>query len=81
VAAGSPRFRQRSGSDNLTPGAWGVQPSGPLEAVRFLPSKASVDYVHSLTQTTLLLAGLVVFLYAYRERRREGLRRLIGRVT
>jgi hypothetical protein len=81
VATGSPTFRLRSGSDNLVPGQWGVQPSGPLAAMRLLPSKQTVDYVHSLTQTMLLLAGLVVFLYVYRDRRRAGLRRLVGRVT
>jgi hypothetical protein len=81
VATGSPTFRLRSGSDNLVAGQWGVQPSGPLQAMRLLPAKQTVDYVHSLTQTVLLLAGLVVFLYVYRDRRRQGLRRLVGRVT
>jgi hypothetical protein len=81
MATGSPLFRSRAGSDNLVDGGWGVQPSGPLASVPLLPSKETVDYVHSLTQTGLLLGGLAVFLVTYRKRRREGLRKLVGRVT
>lgn len=91
MAAGSPMFRNRAGSDNLVHGGWGVQPAGPLPAnlyrpggVRlqnWMPAKDAVDYVHSLTQTTLLLAGLAVFLFVHRGRRREALRKLAGRVT
>jgi hypothetical protein len=81
MAIGGPAFRQRAGSDNLVPNAWGVQPAGPLEAVRFLPSKQTVDYVHSLTQTTLLLIGAAVFVFLHRGRPKAALRKLAGRVT
>jgi hypothetical protein len=82
MAAGSPLFRSRAGSDNLVPGGWGVQPAGPLPSIpRGLPSKQTLDYVHTFTQTSLLLAGVVVFLIVYRGRPRAGLRKLVGRVT
>jgi hypothetical protein len=82
MATGSKWFRNRAGSDNLEHGAWGVQPSEPLTAGRFpLPAKETVDYVHSLTQTTLLLAGVVVFAVIHRGRGQAALRKLAGRVA
>jgi hypothetical protein len=91
MSMGSPTFRVRTGSDTLTPGSWGVQPAGPLLAIgghtpvmgrisTGLPSKETVDYVHSLTQTSLLLIGLAVFLVLYRDRPVAAARRLVGRV-
>lgn len=84
MALGSPLFRSRAGSDNLRHGEWGVQPSGylPGNVGPFkLPAKDAVDYVHSLTQTTLLLAGLIVFLILHRGRPRTAMRKLTGKVT
>lgn len=84
MATGSPLFRSRAGSDNLVHGEWGVQPSGALPGnvgPFRLPRKETVDYVHSITQTTLLLAGLVVFLVLHRRRPKAALRKLTGRVT
>lgn len=88
---GSPAFRQRGGSDFLPKAGWGVQPSGPLLAIRnsvpasgpagVLPSKEALDYVHSLTQTTLLLIGVVVFALLYRRNPSRAARKLVGRVT
>jgi hypothetical protein len=105
MATGSPTFRPRSGSDRLTHGAWGVQPSGPLFNVAQptaplimgrgtptipsgpgsgpggLPGKDLVDYVHSLTQTSLLLLGLAAFLILHRGRGVTAFRRLAGKVV
>jgi hypothetical protein len=81
MAVGSALFRSRAGSDLIAPGGWGVQPSEALPSISWLPRKETVDYVHSLTQTTLLLGGLIVFLVLYRGRPRAGLRKLLGKVT
>lgn len=90
MSMGSPTFRQRSGSDVLVKAGWGVQPSGPLLAIGApakgrassgLPSKDAVDYVHSLTQTTLLIVGLGVFLVLYHDRPVAAARKLVGRVA
>ena len=83
MAIGSPLFRPNAGSDHLEHGAWGVQPaealpsSGPFT----LPSKDTIDYVHSLTTTSLLLVGLVVFLVMHRGRRLSALHKLAGKVA
>lgn len=83
MAIGSPMNRPRAGSDNLEAGAWGVQPSEPLPAIGpiALPRKSTLDYVHALTSTTLLLVGLVAFLVIHRGRHVAALRKIAGRVA
>lgn len=83
MATGSPLFRNRAGSDLRVHGGWGVQPAGPLPGnvgPFRMPRKETVDYVHSLTQTTLLLVGVAVFLILHRGRGKTGLRKLAGKV-
>jgi hypothetical protein len=67
--AGLPGVHARTGG-NSTPSAFG------------LPAKETLDYVNSLTSTTLLLIGLGAFLLFHKSRPATvALRKLQGRVT
>jgi hypothetical protein len=75
---GGPKLSRGSGLAGPHLHAGGNSQGGPFG----LPSKAALDYVHSLTTTSLLVVGLAAFVLFHRNRAATtALRKLQGRVT